>query len=197
MTMNINMICWNCRGTSGWDKMNRIKTMKKEFKLDIIALVETRADDLRIRRLCAKFSKQWNWASIAAEGYSGGIIILWLRKIGKISPVAHSRRALHLILSLPCGNHCFISVIYNAQNITLQNSLWKELSQVANLNVPWVMLGDFNGITSIDKHHGSSYNYYAHKANLFSNFIAGNSLNEVAHSGADFSWCNGRSGQAR
>lgn len=128
MNVNINIICWNCRGASGLDKINRIRSMKKDLKLDLIALVETRADDSRIRCFCSKFSKQWNWDSTSSKGYSRGIIILWHQKIGKITPVAHSKHALHLIISISCGNRCIFTMLYNAQSIKMQKYLYKELS---------------------------------------------------------------------
>lgn len=55
--------------------------------------METRADDARVSHLCDKFAKYWDWAAIPADGYSSGIIIFWLKNLGNISPVVHSRCA--------------------------------------------------------------------------------------------------------
>ena len=68
---------------------------------------------------------------------------------------------------------------------------------MSNLNLPWVLLGDFNAITSTSEHIGGPYYYYARKAKLFMDFISNNSLLDVGVSGPDFSWCNGRLGQER
>lgn len=95
------------------DKFNRIHSLQKELKVDIIALIETRVIDSRIKCFCSIFPNRWNWAAIIADGYSGRIIILWLRKIGIISPIVHSRYALHLIISLTSENQCILCVVYN------------------------------------------------------------------------------------
>ena len=88
-------------------------------------------------------------------------------------------------------------VVYNDQRIGVQKQLWKELFGMSNLNLPWVLLGDFNSITTASKHKGGPYYYYARKAKLFMDFISNNSLLDVGISDPNFSWCNGQLGQAR
>lgn len=88
-------------------------------------------------------------------------------------------------------------MVYNPHHIQLQQKLWKKLTQVTKLNNPWILLGDFNAITSPIEHKGSSFTYYAIKALSFSNFISGNSLIDVSYSGASFSWSNGQRDLAR
>lgn len=197
MCDNLKCLGWNCRGVSGFDKLNRIRRLIGTLQLDLVALVETRADENRVARFCSKFAKNWNWAAVAAEGYSGGIIVLWQKRIGFVTPLIHSRRALHLIISSSSNVHWLLTVVYNAQRLSLQRDLWRELAQFARIDCPWIIFGDFNSITSSTEHLGGNFNYYARKAYLFSNFISGNSLVDVNYVGSNFSWCNGQHGRAR
>lgn len=158
---------WNYRGSMGKDKLFRIRRLMRDNRVDIFALVETRVNTERVFRLCTPFVKKWNWVAIASDGYSRGIIILWLKHLGRISPVAHSRRALHLIFSSSADHQWIISMVYNSQQPKLQRNLWKELSMIPKLNLPWIVLGDFNVITSSAYHKGSSFHYYARKAYFF------------------------------
>lgn len=157
MTRNLNIIGWNCRGSTRKDKINRMRRLISENHINIFALVETRANDERVLHLCSHFAKSWNWVAIPMDGYSRGIIILWLKYLGRISPVAHSRRVLHLIFSSSANHPWIISLVYNAIHIKLQKKLWKELLLIPKLNLPWIMLGDFNAITSSSDHKGSNF----------------------------------------
>lgn len=60
MIDNLSILGWNCRGSTGKDKVNRLRGLMKESRLDIIALVETWADDTGISSFCDKFAKFWN-----------------------------------------------------------------------------------------------------------------------------------------
>lgn len=48
MCENLKIIGWNCRRILGLDKFNRVRILMKDFKVDIVALVETRADENRV-----------------------------------------------------------------------------------------------------------------------------------------------------
>lgn len=186
MTGKLNIIGWNCRGSTGKDKLCRICRIMKDKRVDIFALVETRANEDPIYRLCTQFVKFWNWVSIPATGYSGGIIVFWLKTLGRIFLVAYSHRALHLIFSSSADHPWIISVVYNAQHLSFQQKLWKELSLVQRLDLPWIVLGDFNAITSQSEHKGSNFSYYARKAYFFSKFISDNALLDVSYWGPPF-----------
>lgn len=191
MIKNINILCLNYGGMVGKDKILRIKLLKVELKLDIIVLVEVCANESRITPFCSKLSKGQNWAAIAVDGYSGGIIITWQRRIGRVIPIAISKRALHLIISSLINDQWVMATIYNAQLLNLQQLVQKELSHLASINILWVIMGDFNAITSIDEHKSSSFHYYAIKASLFNNFISDNDLIDMGFFGLMYSCYNG------
>lgn len=65
----LNIIGWNCRESIVKDMLNRLQRIMKDNFIDIIALVETRADDERVYHLCSKFAKSWNWVALLTEGY--------------------------------------------------------------------------------------------------------------------------------
>lgn len=62
---------------------------------------------------------------------------------------------------------------------------------ISKLDLPWIVLGDFNAISSPSEHKRSNFNYYARKVFSFSKFISNNALLDVSFLGASFSWCNG------
>lgn len=191
------IICWNCRGISNRDTSNRILKFLRQDKPSVLCLVETRADSSRVDRLISKLSRLWRWAAILANGYSGGIMVIWNSRLGLVSPIAISRRALHLIISYDQSHSWLISVIYNGTRLSSQTDLWFELSKLSTLDFPWLIIGDFYSIISSNDHKGGSYRHYSCKAALFSDFISSNRLLDLHYIGSNFTWCNNRSGAAR
>lgn len=82
-----------------------------------------------------KYNKSWNQAAIPALGLSGGIIILWNYFVGKVTPIATLRWALHLVITLGNKNWVF-TAIYNSQLISDHKILWHSLSGMSSLNIP-------------------------------------------------------------
>ncbi|XP_039130816.1 uncharacterized protein LOC120267185 [Dioscorea cayenensis subsp. rotundata] len=163
----------------------------------MICLTETRANDDRVNRFCRCLPVSWDWSAILADGFSGGILVAWRKVIGRVSPIAISRRALHMIISPNQFGNCIISVIYNSVHFHSQCSLWNELSRFSSIGIPWLVIGDFNTICSSDEHRGGSFYYYARKARYFVNFIESTNLLDLQFIGPRFTWCNKKAGTAR
>lgn len=101
MIRTFNILCWNCRGISSGDTSTRLKRLIKKYSPTIAYL----------DHFCSKITHLWDWAAILAEGMSGGIIVLWRKDIGRVTPLAVTRKALYLIISSnPSSNH-IVSVI--------------------------------------------------------------------------------------
>lgn len=79
----------------------------------------------------------------------------------------------------------------------MQWALWKELSCLSSLHIPYLIIGDFNAICSDSEHKGCSFTYYACKSVFFNDFIAKNSPLDFKFVGANFTWCNDCFGSAR
>lgn len=179
------------------DSSNRALNFIRKFEPLLVFLVETRANEDCVNRFCAKLPNAWDWASILVDGYSGGIVVAWNKLIGLVLPTVISRRALHLVISPGFSSNWVISVIYNASHFQSQCSLWHELSKIFAINLPWLIVGDFNTITSREKHKCGLYAYYSCKAHYFLNFIEDNNLLDLQFSGPRFTWCNNQAGVSR
>ncbi|XP_039118690.1 uncharacterized protein LOC120254702 [Dioscorea cayenensis subsp. rotundata] len=191
------IICWNCRGISARDTSARVFRFIKKFKPQVVCLIETRANLERLDRFCKKVPNQWGWAVILADGYSGGIIVLWNTVIGQVTPLAFSRHALHLVVSSALSKTFLISVIYNSLRWRSQLFLWNELSKITPLVIPWLILGDFNTVLSRNEHRGRNFSYYLRKSRYFSDFINNNNLLDLKFIGSPYTWCNNQIGPAR
>lgn len=191
------IVCWNCRGLSSKATINRIRHLMQTLHPSLVCLVETRANADRADRFCAMFTRNWNWAALLADGFSGGVIILWNKHLGQVSPIAVSRRALHLVISSSRFTSCIISVIYNSNHFTSQQKLWVELSKISALSFPWLIIGDLNTIVCQNEHRGGSFRYYSRKASALTDFIDSNNLIDLNFSGYRYTWCNNQTGLSR
>ncbi|KAJ0983259.1 hypothetical protein J5N97_011514 [Dioscorea zingiberensis] len=194
---SIKILCWNCRGSSNPRTTGRIRALMRELSPNIVCLVETRADEGRAKTICKKFSKAWEWAAIPANGMSGGIIIFWKHEMGLVTPLAHSRYVLHLIVSNEKPKEWILSVVYNSQHIQVQKSVWCALAGMSSLNLPWILTGDFNAILSTEEHRGGGFDHYSTKSKYFSEFISANQLFDLGYYGSPYTWCNKQNGLAR
>lgn len=95
----IKIICWNCRGISNTNTLDRIKYFMNHLKPNIVCLMETKASAECIQRFCSRFKSTWDWAAIPTLDFSSGIITLWSRTIGTVILVAVSLLEPHLVIS--------------------------------------------------------------------------------------------------
>lgn len=163
----------------------------------MVCLVETMANDDRVNRFCSKLPNSWDWVAILAEGFLGGILVAWSKSCRRVSPLAASHRAHHLIISHNSSGNWIISIVYNASRLKSQCSLWSKLSKISSLNIPWLILGDFNAIITSDEHKGGRFSYYSKKASYFLNFIDNNNMLDLHFVGLKYTWCNNQNGMAR
>lgn len=168
----------------------------RRLKPTIICLVETKSDVARSLLFCNKFARSWAWAAIPAQGFSGGIIVLWSRCLGLVTPIAATRMSLNLVITSTKGSW-ILTVVYNSQIVSSQRLLWFTLAGINRICLPWLIFGDFNAILSTDDFKGGASNSYIFKSRFFSNFVNSNNLMDIGFVGPRFTWCNNQSGFAR
>lgn len=101
--------------------------MKKQ-KLDFICLVEIKTDISQIHRFCSRLRHRWEWAAIPSNDISGGIMVIWNRSVGNVTPVAISHSALHLVISSN-DETWILTTVHNSQVIFEHKRLWHSLSK--------------------------------------------------------------------
>lgn len=118
----------------GREKVACISNLIKTNDPVIFCLVETRANSFRLDRFCCRFSRRWEWASVEANGLSGGILIFWRKNLGRVTPLEVSHQALYLVVSPIQTADWILSVIYNSCRVQAQCLLLIELSAGAQLD---------------------------------------------------------------
>ena len=89
----MKMICWNLRGIGGGNKIREVAKWVSQRRIDFIALIETMKGDISeflIRRLWG--SDDYNWASVDAQGRSGGILCIWNSNFITVEAISKEER---------------------------------------------------------------------------------------------------------
>lgn len=153
MMRSINILSWNYRGISSRETYIRLRQLLRKHNPTIFCLVETRADSARLNRFRSKLSQVWDWAAILDEGMSGGIIVLWKRNIGQVIQMVVSWPCILSSLLILTLIILFLSSIILI-DFAIRFFLWQELNRIAALNLPWLILCDFNCILSQEENSG-------------------------------------------
>lgn len=166
MMMHLKIICSNYGGISNSRTVDHIEDFIRRLKPTIICLVETKTDIVRSLRFYNRFARSWEWAVIPAQGFSGGIIVLWSRGLGLVTPLAATRMSLNLVISSTEGPW-ILTVIYNSQFLSSQKLLWQILAGINNISLPWLLVGDFNIVFSTNDFKRGASNSYMYKSHFF------------------------------
>ncbi|XP_026419826.1 uncharacterized protein LOC113315790 [Papaver somniferum] len=95
----------------------------------------------------------------------------------------------------PQGDVLVTGVHANSYTIN-RRELWQDLSDISLMNKPWLVLGDFNTILSIDEKRGGT-SLISTSMKDFQDCVDFCGLLQAPKNGLDFSLCNGRDGNKR
>ncbi|KAK4265157.1 hypothetical protein QN277_026243 [Acacia crassicarpa] len=90
----MNYMIWNSWGTSSRSFSSLVREINKYYKLDFLAILETRSNVTKSKRKIRQlgFSK---YSFTAAEGYSGGIWCLWEEVGMKVEVMEIHKQYMH------------------------------------------------------------------------------------------------------
>lgn len=155
LTMEVQMGLrpWNVRGLNGPLTQNKVATLCKQHNLALFGLLETK---LRADRMSSMlFNKFKNWESHCNhEVVDGGrIIILWNPQYVYCIPLDTCPQVVHCRIFNKITSQTFMcSFVYAFNTLSERTDLWNSLiSWGINHDDPWILLGEFNSVLSIDE----------------------------------------------
>ncbi|XP_026417322.1 uncharacterized protein LOC113312800 [Papaver somniferum] len=85
----------------------------------------------------------------------------------------------------------------HADSLTIKRrSLWEYLAGISSLNKPWMLIGDFNAVLSMEEKKGGRSPLTSAMLD-FNNCIQNCEMIQAPKTGLNFSWCNNRAGKKR
>lgn len=104
--------------------------------------------------------------------------------------------SLHLVISNK-EDSSVLFIIYNSQILSDQQLLWRSLSGLSSILLPWLLTGDFNALLLDLEHKEGNSISYSSKSSFFNSFVNSNLLLDLGFISSRFTWCNGQTGLAR
>jgi hypothetical protein len=138
---------WNVRGLNEQNKRLRIKGLIREWKVDLVCLLETKMEFITrvvVRSLWG--CQHVDWCYMGARGASGGILILWERRVVEKMDVCGGRYTIACSLRNIDDNFMWaFGVVYGPNDDGERSILWDEMVGLMSWwDMPWCFGGDLN-----------------------------------------------------
>ncbi|KAI9070607.1 hypothetical protein K1719_047434 [Acacia pycnantha] len=126
----IKFLIWNCRGAASKGVAAVIRDFKFIYKVDMLVILEPRISGNH----ASKVIKSWVFKKserVEAEGFSGGIWLLWDFDEMVVDVKIRDEQFLHCEVKLG-GEAMLFTAIYASPNEQKRFRLWDNLHQLAS-----------------------------------------------------------------
>ncbi|KAF9607732.1 hypothetical protein IFM89_000079 [Coptis chinensis] len=110
--------------------------------------------------------------------------LIWKDSISAPTMIDYSNQHITVMV-----DRVLITIVHAHSLYVQRRHLWLELSTINSLNLPWLILGDFNAYLSVSEKRGGN-NPTTTSMNDFRDFMKNNQLMEVSNSGFHLTWWN-------
>lgn len=182
-----NILFWNARGAGGQKFKSDISDLVKINRISILIICEPRVQFEPHQEFM--FSLGFNMAEISnANGFSGGIWILWNKNVVSIEPVDVIPQAITVKVCNIGRQPWLLTAIYASTYPQIRRTLWDHLDTIpVRHNFPWFLTGDFNEILSVsDKSGGPMTGRIAG----FKSWVDRSAVIDMEFQGPAFTWTN-------
>lgn len=192
--MFLKFLSWNCRGAKSAVFHRHLRHLVESHKPNMLALLEPKVHSNKsISRIC-HYASLNRFACVEAQGFSGGIWLLWDDESIDFELVAADHQTIMGIVRFRHQVFSVLSVVYASPHYVLRSSLWGYLKTLGNLiAIPWLLVGDWNQVISQEDKLGGRPVTSSLTSSLWS-VISDCGLVDVGFSGCKFTWSNLRLG---
>jgi hypothetical protein len=82
---------------------------------------------------------------VDAQGFSGGLWVVWKSSCPPISVISVSRFCVHLQINGNSLDSWIMTIVYATPHIYQRKDVWSEIEEFnRTINGPWCIAGDFN-----------------------------------------------------
>ena len=170
--MTLKLLSWNVRGLNNPRKRKVCKNLLKEWRCDIICLQKTKFSSVNSAVLHSLSGSPFSdWAVLDAVQTSGGVLLLWDKRVVEKIDVSVGQFSVSVLLrGVLDGFEWVCTGIYGPNADIHRAALWEELSRVrTRWNKAWLLFGDFNVVRYPCERLG--YDYFSPAMFAFSDFI--------------------------
>ena len=192
--MNLNLLSWNVRGLNDRVKRARICNLLYLWKADVVCLQETKLMAVTQGLIRSLWRCRYvDWLSLDSVGASGGIILMWDKRVVDRVDVAIGNFSVSCrFREVATGFEWAFSGVYGPNRAADRSLMWEELAGIASWwEVPWCVGGDFNIVRFPSERVGATD--FSPSMREFTDFIFSMGLLDLPMDGGNFTWSNARS----
>ena len=182
-------ISWYCRGIGNPRSARALHDMVRRWKPEIVFLMETKSKVKRMEKIKNKIGFA-NGLIVPSRGRSGGVALLWTREVN-LDINSYSGSHIDAIVKESEGNFQWrITGFYGHPETHQRYESWPLLAFLhSQFQLPWLCLGDFNEILSVNEKVGG-ITRPQQQMESFRNVVNFCSFLDLGYVGTDFTWCN-------
>lgn len=145
--------------------LRHCKELTRLYGISLLGILEPRVSGSKAQNVISKlgFSNQF---VIEANGFAGGIWLLWKDDVCSVSIFDSSEFFIHTrVTVLALNKTFFFTVVYGIPQLARRIILWDQHRSIAaSVNEAWAVSGDFNAYScTAEKLGGSNYNWASMK----------------------------------
>lgn len=184
----MNVIAWNCRGLGS--RLSRLHTIEllKNKDHGALCLLETKPnDDSKILKMAGKWGFESSFR-VDTLGFARGLLLIWNKDMLPFTVVHHNSQSIHGVVQVTGCSQVRLSFAYVRPNRHAKDLFWADCKAYSgSFTGPWVVLGDFNDIGSVEEHWGTTEINFANINKFVENFND-SGLFDLHLAGPRFSW---------
>lgn len=132
----------------------KLKDLLRATRPLILILLEPKVSGPVAVDVCKKIRLN-RWSRSKAEGFSGGIWMVWSNEDVKIEIRYAHKFFLHASINAGDGKEWELTAVYASPITSRRRGMWIKLDKM-NIKKPWLLLGDFNCILKAEERSSSS-----------------------------------------
>ncbi|XP_060182082.1 uncharacterized protein LOC132611715 [Lycium barbarum] len=171
--------------------LERLKTLKANYKLSIIILLEPVLQDPPQIGLADSVKRQLGMDHCYCN-MNNKIWILWSNSYEIVIIDDCDQIVSASVRGLNNNELAFLSAVYAKCDSNLRQELWESIESFSSdLNAPWAVLGDFNVIVEADEKKGGRP-FNISESFDFLNCMEDSGLQDAGFLGSSYTWCDNR-----
>uniref|UniRef100_A0A2N9EUU7 Reverse transcriptase domain-containing protein n=1 Tax=Fagus sylvatica TaxID=28930 RepID=A0A2N9EUU7_FAGSY len=175
-------------------KRSRICNLLHLWKADVVCFQETKLMAVSQGLIRSLWRCRYvDWLSLDSVGASGGIILMWDKRVVDRVDVAIGHFSVSCrFREVATGFEWAFSGVYGPNRAVERSLMWEELAGIASWwEVPWCVGGDFNIVRYPSERVGATD--FSPSMREFTDFIFSMGLLDLPMDGGNFTWSNARS----
>ncbi|XP_026400218.1 uncharacterized protein LOC113296095 [Papaver somniferum] len=186
----MRLVLWNIRGILRQKDKDKLRALVTHHNPSLVFIAEPKIhynskNRIKLPGMSHKIIHN------TVDGRKAKLWLFWNNSITAPIVIHSSRQSITVEVGgvLVTGVHVDVLCIN-------KRALWAELAPFSTSNKPWIILGDFNTISTLDEKKGGRVPLNSSIAE-FNEWIDNCELLHAAKTGLQFSWSNGRCGRKR